>query len=146
MNDAVGASTLGRLCERMARTTRRAVCPGVPVRASCTRSPRGGRRASEVALRGRCAERAIREMGQTVADRNRKPMAAGRLGVFDQTHLRWFGPQDAMDLVCVAGVNVRTIEPRYRLDGRGLRLVRLLARTRLAPLLSFQTTVVGTKP
>jgi trans-aconitate methyltransferase len=68
------------------------------------------------------------------------------VGVFDRTHLRWFGPQDAMDLVRGAGVNVRTIEPRYWVEGRRLRLVRLLARTRLAPLLPFQTIVVGTKP
>jgi trans-aconitate methyltransferase len=68
------------------------------------------------------------------------------VGVFDRTHLRWFGPQDVMDLVRGAGVNVRTIEPRYWVEGRRLRLVRLLARTRLAPLLPFQTIVVGTKP
>jgi len=66
-------------------------------------------------------------------------------GVFDRTHLRWFGPEDAADLVRAAGVDVRTVEPLYWLEGVRFRVVKLLARTRLAPLLPFQVIVVGTK-
>lgn len=66
-------------------------------------------------------------------------------GVYDRTHLSWFGPEDAADLVRSAGVEVRTIDPRYWLGGPRLRVVELLARTRLAPLLPFQVIVVGTK-
>jgi trans-aconitate methyltransferase len=67
------------------------------------------------------------------------------VGVFDRTHLRWFGPQDAIDLVRGAGVDVTAVEPRYWVEGRRLRLVELLARTALAPLLPYQMIVVGTK-
>jgi trans-aconitate methyltransferase len=67
-------------------------------------------------------------------------------GVFDRTHLRWFGPEDAADLLRSAGLEVRTVEPRYWVAGRRLTLVKLLARTRLAPLLPFQIIVVGRKP
>ena len=59
------------------------------------------------------------------------------VGIFDRTHLRWFGPQDAIDLLRGAGLHVTAVEPRYWLQGR---------RTALQPLLPYQMIVVGTKP
>lgn len=67
-------------------------------------------------------------------------------GVFDRTHLSWFGPGDAVDLVRAAGATVTSVEPSYWLGGWRLAVVKLLARTRVAPLLPFQVIVVGAKP
>jgi predicted TPR repeat methyltransferase len=66
-------------------------------------------------------------------------------GVYDRTHLSWFGPEDAADLVRAAGVEVQTVDPRYWLTGSRLRMVQLLSHTPLSPLLPFQVIVVGTK-
>jgi 2-polyprenyl-3-methyl-5-hydroxy-6-metoxy-1,4-benzoquinol methylase len=66
-------------------------------------------------------------------------------GVYDRTHLSWFGPEDAADLVRAAGVDVHAVDPRYWLTGTRLRVVELLSRTRLSPLFPFQVIVAGTK-
>ena len=66
-------------------------------------------------------------------------------GVYDRTHLSWFGPEDAADLVRAAGVDVHAVDPRYWLTGTWLRMAEILARTRLSPLLPFQVIVAGTK-
>jgi 2-polyprenyl-3-methyl-5-hydroxy-6-metoxy-1,4-benzoquinol methylase len=79
----------------------------------------------------------------TLAVRGRWPRHAA--GLFDATHLRWFTPKDARDLLEQAGLEVERVEPRYWVDGWALRLFRTLARTPLAPFLAGQLVLVGRK-
>lgn len=67
-------------------------------------------------------------------------------GVFDRTHLRWFGPQDAADLLRGAGAEVEQTVPRYWREGWRLKLAELLARTPVADLLPPQILVLGRMP
>ncbi len=65
--------------------------------------------------------------------------------MFDATHLRWFSPDDAVQLVAGAGLEVVAVEPRYWADGWRLAVYRRLARTGLGPFLGVQTIVRGRK-
>jgi trans-aconitate methyltransferase len=66
-------------------------------------------------------------------------------GIFDRSHLRWFGPRDAEELVAPAGLRLRHIDPQYWESGKALVRMRRLARTPLAPYLPAQLIVVAEK-
>jgi methionine biosynthesis protein MetW len=53
-------------------------------------------------------------------------------GLFDATHLRWFTPLDARELLQQAGLIVELERPRYFFRGRMLTVARQLGRARLA--------------
>lgn len=68
-------------------------------------------------------------------------------GIFDATHLRWFTRNDAVELLESAGLRVDRVHPQYwGLRGWRNRLVPILARTPLSPLVQAQYVLVGTKP
>lgn len=68
-------------------------------------------------------------------------------GIFDATHLRWFTRADAVELLEGAGVRVEAVHPQcWGLPGWRNRLVPILSRTRLAPLVQAQYVLVGRKP
>jgi hypothetical protein len=67
-------------------------------------------------------------------------------GPFDATHLRWFTPLDARELLEQAGLTVEHAEPKYFFHGRVLALVKLLGRTRLAEFLAGQYVLRGRRP
>jgi methionine biosynthesis protein MetW len=64
-------------------------------------------------------------------------------GPFDATHLRWFTPLDARELLEQAGLTVERMEPKYFFSGRALTVARLLGRTRLAEFLAGQYVLLG---
>ncbi len=64
-------------------------------------------------------------------------------GFFDATHLRWFTPLDARELIEQAGFTVDATVPRYFFHGRALQLVRLAGRAGLAPFLAGQYVLRG---
>jgi methionine biosynthesis protein MetW len=64
-------------------------------------------------------------------------------GPYDATHLRWFTPLDARELLEQAGLTVERVEPRYFFQGPVLTLVRMLGRTRLAEFLAGQYILIG---
>jgi hypothetical protein len=66
-------------------------------------------------------------------------------GVFDQTHLRWFTHDDALDLLRQAGLRIIDIEPRYWASGWHLLWRRALARTRLHRFIPAQYIFTATK-
>jgi 2-polyprenyl-3-methyl-5-hydroxy-6-metoxy-1,4-benzoquinol methylase len=53
-------------------------------------------------------------------------------GPFDATHLRWFTPLDARELLQQAGLVVELEQPRYFFRGRTLTVARHVGRARLA--------------
>lgn len=59
-------------------------------------------------------------------------------GFFDATHLRWFTPLDAQDLIEQAGFTVDATVPRFFFRGRMLALAERTGRTPLAPFLAGQ--------
>ncbi|HEV7770570.1 MAG TPA: class I SAM-dependent methyltransferase [Solirubrobacterales bacterium] len=65
-------------------------------------------------------------------------------GIFDRTHLRWFGPADARDLLSEAGLGAIEVHPAYWTDGWRLSVVKALARTPVADFLPAQLLVTGT--
>ena len=67
-------------------------------------------------------------------------------GPFDATHLRWFTPLDARELLEQAGLTVEHAEPKYFFHGPVLALVKLLGRTRLAEFLAGQYVLQGRRP
>jgi len=67
-------------------------------------------------------------------------------GPFDATHLRWFTPLDARELLEQAGLTVERAEPRYFFSGRVLTVARLLGRTRLVEFLAGQYVLLGRRP
>lgn len=66
-------------------------------------------------------------------------------GLFDATHLRWFTPRDARELLEGAGLSVDVVEPRFWFHGWQLQAVRRLERTRAAPFLAGQYVLRGVK-
>jgi SAM-dependent methyltransferase len=64
-------------------------------------------------------------------------------GIFDGTHLRWFGCEDAVELLRDAGLSEIAVEPRYWAQGAALRRRRLAARTPLRPYLAPQHLLTG---
>jgi predicted TPR repeat methyltransferase len=64
-------------------------------------------------------------------------------GIFDRTHLRWFGPEDIADLLREAGLEVLTISPSYWAMERWMGVVKTLAHTPLRDYLPAQTLVGG---
>jgi methionine biosynthesis protein MetW len=66
-------------------------------------------------------------------------------GLFDATHLRWFTPVDARELLEQAGLEVEQVIPRYWFTGWQLRLALILARTPLSPFLPGQYVLLGRK-
>jgi 2-polyprenyl-3-methyl-5-hydroxy-6-metoxy-1,4-benzoquinol methylase len=69
-----------------------------------------------------------------------------REGTFDRTHLRWFGPEDARELLVSAGLTDVSIHPRYWSAESRRGLVERLGRTALGPFLAAQISAVGTAP
>jgi methionine biosynthesis protein MetW len=67
-------------------------------------------------------------------------------GPFDATHLRWFTPLDARELLAQAGLTVEREVPRYFFRGRALTLAQLAGRTPLAEFLAGQWQLVGRRP
>jgi methionine biosynthesis protein MetW len=68
-------------------------------------------------------------------------------GPFDATHLRWFTPLDARELLQQAGLVVEHEEPRYFFRGRALSLARQMGRARLAAeFLAGQYLLRGRRP
>ena len=67
-------------------------------------------------------------------------------GIFDRTHLRWFGAEDAYELLARAGITSVAVRPNYWYRARWLPLVKALARTPLASFLPAQHLATGTVP
>ncbi len=68
------------------------------------------------------------------------------VGIFDSTHLRWFGPSDAHDLLAGAGLTSIEVRPVYWMTGWRLSLIRALAHTRVTGFLPAQLLATGTVP
>ena len=66
-------------------------------------------------------------------------------GLFDRTHLRWFGEADAVELLNQAGLRDVTVHPNYWVEGAALRRRELLARTPLRPYLAPQLILTAVK-
>jgi 2-polyprenyl-3-methyl-5-hydroxy-6-metoxy-1,4-benzoquinol methylase len=66
-------------------------------------------------------------------------------GLFDRTHLRWFGEADAIDLLEQAGLRQVTVHPNYWVEGAALRRRQWLARTPLRPYLAPQHVLTAVK-
>jgi 2-polyprenyl-3-methyl-5-hydroxy-6-metoxy-1,4-benzoquinol methylase len=66
-------------------------------------------------------------------------------GLFDRTHLRWFGEADAVELLTQAGLRDVTVHPSYWVEGAALRRRELLARTPLRPYLAPQHVLTAVK-
>jgi 2-polyprenyl-3-methyl-5-hydroxy-6-metoxy-1,4-benzoquinol methylase len=70
-----------------------------------------------------------------------------KIGIFDQTHLRWFALADALALLRQAGVRPTEVSPQYRLrpdrDEVSPRARRLMAATKLRSLFAFQYVIAG---
>ena len=49
-------------------------------------------------------------------------------GVFDETHLRWFGMRDYRDMFESSGYRVREVRPAFEIEGKGALLNRLTFR------------------
>ncbi len=67
-------------------------------------------------------------------------------GIFDRTHLRWFGPSDAHELLCGAGLSEVEVHPQYWSAGRRLAIVKALSHSPLADFLPAQLLVSGVVP
>jgi hypothetical protein len=67
-------------------------------------------------------------------------------GLFDRTHLRWFTPADAVELLEQAGLRDVQVHPRYWVEGAALRRRRWLARTPLRDYLAPQHVLTAVKP
>jgi 2-polyprenyl-3-methyl-5-hydroxy-6-metoxy-1,4-benzoquinol methylase len=70
-----------------------------------------------------------------------------KIGIFDQTHLRWFTLADALELMNQAGVRPTEISRQYRLhpdrDEVSPLARRLMAATKLRSLFVFQYVIAG---
>ena len=66
-------------------------------------------------------------------------------GLFDRTHLRWFGEADAIELLEQAGLRDVAVHPRYWVEGAALRRREWLARTPLRPYLAPQLILTAVK-
>jgi 2-polyprenyl-3-methyl-5-hydroxy-6-metoxy-1,4-benzoquinol methylase len=64
-------------------------------------------------------------------------------GIFDRTHLRWFGPKDAAELLSGAGLTAVVVRPQYWALMRWLPLVKALARTPVGDFLAAQHLATG---
>jgi methionine biosynthesis protein MetW len=64
-------------------------------------------------------------------------------GPFDATHLRWFTPLDARELLEQAGLAIERERPNYFFSGRVLRVAKLLGRTPLVEFLAGQWVLEG---
>lgn len=67
-------------------------------------------------------------------------------GLFDATHLRWFTPRDARELLEGAGLVVDAVVPRFWFHGWQLRIISRLAHTRAASFLAGQYMLRGVHP
>lgn len=67
-------------------------------------------------------------------------------GIFDRTHLRWFGTDDAYELLADAGLTSIAVHPHYWSRRRWLPLVKALARTPVADFLPAQHLAIGVVP
>ena len=66
-------------------------------------------------------------------------------GLFDRTHLRWFGEADAVELLEQAGLRDVAVHPRYWVEGGALRRREWLAGTPLRPYLAPQHVLSAVK-
>jgi SAM-dependent methyltransferase len=66
-------------------------------------------------------------------------------GIFDGTHLRWFGESDAVELLHAAGLRDVRVHPRYWVEGAALRRREWLARTPLRPYLAPQHVLTAVR-
>jgi hypothetical protein len=67
-------------------------------------------------------------------------------GIFDRTHIRWFGARDAADLLAGAGLTSVVVRPNYWALKRWLFLVRALGRTPIRDFLGGQHLATGIVP
>jgi 2-polyprenyl-3-methyl-5-hydroxy-6-metoxy-1,4-benzoquinol methylase len=67
-------------------------------------------------------------------------------GIFDRTHLRWFGTEDARELLEDAGLTSVVVRPHYWTRTSRLPAVKALARTPLADFLPGQHLATGVAP
>jgi predicted TPR repeat methyltransferase len=67
-------------------------------------------------------------------------------GVFDRTHLRWFGPEDARELLEGAGLERVSVEPIYWGGPKRVAVLKALARTPLRDFLPAQVIATGVAP
>jgi len=66
-------------------------------------------------------------------------------GLFDRTHLRWFGEADAVELLEQAALRDVAVHPNYWVEGAALRRRQWLARTPLRPYLAPQHVLTAVK-
>lgn len=64
-------------------------------------------------------------------------------GIFDRTHLRWFGPADARDLLLDAGLSSVVVRPEYWFRQRWMGIVRGLEHTPARDFLPAQHLATG---
>jgi 2-polyprenyl-3-methyl-5-hydroxy-6-metoxy-1,4-benzoquinol methylase len=67
-------------------------------------------------------------------------------GIFDATHLRWFTPEDAVDMLRGAGFTPMGIKRNYFSTGWKLRVKEALARTPLREYLAEQLVISAVLP
>lgn len=67
-------------------------------------------------------------------------------GIFDSTHLRWFGPADVPELLTDAGLVEIEVYPSYWERGLRLWAARLLGHTRVGVFAPAQLIAVGRVP
>lgn len=67
-------------------------------------------------------------------------------GIFDRTHLRWFGTEDARELLEGAGLTSVVVRPHYWTRASRLPAVKVLAHTPLADFLPGQHLATGVVP
>jgi SAM-dependent methyltransferase len=67
-------------------------------------------------------------------------------GIFDRTHLRWFGTEDARELLEGAGLASVLVRPNYWARTNRLPAVKALAHTPLADFLPGQHLATGVVP
>lgn len=67
-------------------------------------------------------------------------------GIFDRTHLRWFGTGDAYELLASAGLMSIKVRPHYWTRASRLPILKALAHTPVSDFLPAQHLATGTVP
>ena len=125
---------------RLSDLRRRARAHARPVGdvARCSGDARAGRRGGRLA-----AQRRV--LGRSAALLRTRRWPREDEGLFDRTHLRWFGEADAIELLEQAGLRDVTVHPKYWVEGAALRRRQWLARTPLRPYLAPQHVLTAVK-
>ena len=64
-------------------------------------------------------------------------------GPYDATHLRWFTPRDARELLEQAGLTLEQATPRYFFRGRALSMAQVVGRFGLSEFLAGEYLLIG---